>query len=87
MSDEIQKPNGKPFDIVGSDEAREAIEKLEDWAESAMYTGDDRQRVWNTSSAVYSVLAHRDHLAAQVTELQASNTALLMRAREAEQRK
>lgn len=68
----ILPPTGEPFDIVGTTAARFAI---------TLHGKAGRSR---GAKMLLALLAHRDHLAAQVTELQASNTAALERARAAE---
>ncbi len=72
--------------MVGTGVARWAIESLRIPAQGhVQYTrAADQRAPGRDASILLDLLAHRDHLAAQVTELQVSNTALLERAHAAE---
>jgi hypothetical protein len=79
----ILPPTGEPFEIVGTEEAREAIkELLSDAGELARIHYAELDA--SNGVLLLDVLAHRDYFAGQVSELQASNTALVERARRAE---
>lgn len=78
MSAVILPPSGEPFEIVGTDAAKGAISKLEDIADDHANNGEERKSAWDGSAMLYCVLAHRDHLFHQVTELQAFNTETLL---------
>ena len=75
--------SGQPFAIVGTEEARATIESFR---LDALSLADLEERATDApngaAAGLLSVLAHRDHLAAQVTELQAGSTATLLRSRE-----
>ncbi len=90
-SSAILPPTGEPFATVGTAEARAAIEhfRLEaiDLAdiESTDDDGHEIKRGLGIRAAILiDLLSHRDLLAAQVTELQQSNTRFTERARAAE---
>ncbi len=68
----VRPPSGRPFRAVGTATARGAIGDLFESAGPC-----NSEQFLN----LLGLLAHRDHLAAQVTELQAANTALVMERR------
>lgn len=82
----VHPPTGEPFAIVGTEAAKEAISKLEEIADNSTLEGADLQACWDASGALRDVLSHRDHLAAKVTELQATITQITERHRAAEVR-
>lgn len=86
----IAKPSGQPFRAVVTEEATIALNWLtgEAQPDGGLNEGlSEREHYEALAEAnarrdvLLDLLSHRDHLFAQVTELQASNTALLLRGR------
>lgn len=84
----ILPPTGEPFAIVGTEEARTTIEDFRqaatDLADLDDADPEKARGIAIDAAVILDVVAHRDHLAAQVTELQQSGTRLVERARLAE---
>jgi hypothetical protein len=87
LAGRVEPATGQPFAIVGTEENREAIARLEkdahDFIVCARGTPEQLRRIQDRGRALRDALAHRDHLAAQVTELRDVNVTLLLREREA----
>lgn len=76
----IRPPSGMPFSTIGTDYAEALLCEAEKWATSSAANPTEIDGVFKH---LRYLLAHRDHLHAQVGELQATNTRLLLEAREA----
>lgn len=79
MSGAIKPPSGKPFDIIGTDNAMDAVKALSIDAGSSVVF-DRTREVYE----LYSVIADRDHQYHQVTLAQAATTAEVFARRKSE---
>lgn len=80
----VDPPTGQPFAIVGTEDATNWIDRLRTWCGINFGSEADPNDTYSARYGAFllsQVVAHRGHLAKQVTTLQASNTALLLRCR------
>lgn len=81
----IARPSGQSFEVIGTRIAAEAIEEMRATARgNSVLSIAEAEQVNDAAGALLDLLAHRDHLYEQVTELQASNTESIIARRTAE---
>lgn len=82
-STKIDAPTGVPFAVVGTKEAKAAVVVLSTWAREHPDVEDKHVYVIeDAEDMLRGLLAHRDHLHAQMTDVQACNTGYVAAARE-----
>lgn len=78
----IAKPSGQPFPLVGTNYAHSVITGLVEAAGEAIDDEEERDDMLDDGRLLRGVVEHRDHLHAQVGELQATATRFQLSARE-----
>lgn len=80
----IAHPSGQPFPVVGTVYAHSVIAGLVEAVGEELDDDEERDDMLDDGRLLRGVVEHRDHLHAQVGELQASNTAHITARRTAE---